>query len=170
MVRIRSNQNGYSLILVLLIITVIGIMSIPLMSSIMNSNDQFQKSEEKQQLTNLTEMGEQYIQNAVSTSTADAKNNVQNWLQSSPNPFPNNDQITSSFLSELQTELNTFVPNNEIIIILKENSFQYKVDASIDTINKKVDYTITPSLNGIYDTENSINGEITINLDLNTAS
>lgn len=170
MARVHNNQNGYSLILVLLIIAVIGIMSIPILSSIMNSNDQFRSSEEKQQLTGLTQMGELYIQNAVQTATANAKNNVLTWLQSSPNPFPTNDQITSRYLSELQTQMNTFAPSSGKVIILKANSFQYKIISTIDTINKKVVYTITPSLNGVYDSENSVNGNISINLNITTGS
>lgn len=170
MTRVHNNQNGYSLILVLLIITVIGIMSIPILSSIMNSNDQFKKSEEKQQLTSLTDMGELYIQNAVQTATANAKNSVMTWLQSSPNPFPTTDLITSRYLSELQTQMNTFAPSSGKIILLKDNSFQYKISSTIDSNNKIVNYTITPSLNGVYDLGNSVKGYISINLNITTGS
>ncbi|WP_066063777.1 type II secretion system protein [Neobacillus soli] len=169
MARFKKNENGYTLIIVLLTIMVIGIMAISIMTNIMNSRLQFQKAEEKVQLTKLTKMGKVYIGNAVDTSTNQAKINVLAWLQTSPSPTPTTSQITTRYISELNTEMNKYVPRKDFEIVLKENTYRFKLNVeAINAIDKIVKYTITPSLNGVYKGENSVSGEISINLNIAT--
>lgn len=60
-----SNQNGYALVLVLLIIAVMGILTPPLVNSVLNNAKQFQRSEENIQLNKLIDMGKMYARNSI---------------------------------------------------------------------------------------------------------
>ena len=60
-----KNQKGYTLILVLLIITIIGIMMVPLFGSVLNNAQQNNKTEESIQLDSVSKMGMDYFQNHV---------------------------------------------------------------------------------------------------------
>jgi competence protein ComGC len=60
---ILKNQKGYALVLVLLIITIIGIISIPLINSVISSAKQNDISAEDIELYNQSEMGMKYFQN-----------------------------------------------------------------------------------------------------------
>ncbi|WP_404428849.1 hypothetical protein [Sutcliffiella horikoshii] len=59
------NDKGYTILIVLLTIVVIGLIAPPLINSVMSSSLQNQKTEENVQLENLTEMGIHYFRNDV---------------------------------------------------------------------------------------------------------
>ncbi|NLP50318.1 hypothetical protein [Bacillus sp. RO1] len=59
------NDKGYTILIVLLTIVVIGLIAPPLINSVMSSSLQNKKTEENVQLENLTEMGIHYFRNDV---------------------------------------------------------------------------------------------------------
>ena len=58
-------QQGYALIIVLLIITIIGLLAPPLINSVLNSSLQAQKAEENIQTEKLIDMGKTYSRNNI---------------------------------------------------------------------------------------------------------
>ncbi|TYS68929.1 hypothetical protein FZC76_08345 [Sutcliffiella horikoshii] len=62
---VLRNDKGYTILIVLLTIVVIGLIAPPLINSVMSSSLQNQKTEENVQLENLTEMGIRYFRNDV---------------------------------------------------------------------------------------------------------
>lgn len=60
-----NNEKGYTLVLVLLIITLIMIFSLTLISNVLNSTAQNNKIEEKIQTERLEEMGKLYFQKVI---------------------------------------------------------------------------------------------------------
>lgn len=65
MLKVVRNEKGYTILIVLLTIVVIGLLAPPLINSVMSSSLQNQKTEENVQLENLTEMGIHYFRNDV---------------------------------------------------------------------------------------------------------
>ncbi|MEA3321054.1 MAG: hypothetical protein U9Q88_13685 [Bacillota bacterium] len=63
--KVLRNDKGYTILIVLLTIVVIGLIAPPLINSVMSSSLQNQKTEENVQLENLTEMGIHYFRNDV---------------------------------------------------------------------------------------------------------
>lgn len=71
-----NKQNGYTLVLVLLIITIIFIIATPLINSVLNSSEQFNKTEEQIQLDKTYEMGKTYFRNYVINALNKGEDNV----------------------------------------------------------------------------------------------
>ncbi|MGM0874441.1 MAG: hypothetical protein ACQEWV_06485 [Bacillota bacterium] len=76
-----QNHKGYALILVLLTITVIGILIPPLVGSVLNSAMQNNLTEEKNQLTKISEMGMVYFRNFKDKLEAKQREELQNNLE-----------------------------------------------------------------------------------------
>ncbi|WP_226680235.1 hypothetical protein [Sutcliffiella horikoshii] len=89
------NDKGYTILIVLLTIVVIGLIAPPLINSVMSSSLQNQKTEENVQLENLTEMGIHYFRNDV------AKNITAGGMTTTKNP----DEIMSALKKIDEAEL-----------------------------------------------------------------
>jgi hypothetical protein len=158
-----KNEKGYALIIVLLTITVIMLVVPVLVSTMLNSSKQFQMTEEEIQLTKLAAMGVQYTEKAVEVASEAAKQKTLAWIeQQSLASDPSEEAKRSKFIEFLKEELqNSFFPSDQIVISLQPNRYMYRVEVSIDN---SVKYTVFPSVNGQFSSEDSIEGQIEVNV------
>jgi hypothetical protein len=136
------------------------------MTNIFNSRIQYQKTEENIQLAYLEEMGRIYIENSIAVSSNEAKKLTLTWLESPPTPPPDITATFSKYLFFLNTEIEKFFPGKQKTIELKANSFKFYINISVDELNKKIVYNITPSVDGNFNNKNTKNGVISLNLDI----
>ncbi|WNF35930.1 hypothetical protein RJD24_15945 [Bacillaceae bacterium IKA-2] len=136
------NQNGIALILVLLIITIIGILVPPLMSSVLSSATQYQKTEESFQRTKLEEMAKLYFEKTVKQIAKSINSNEDR---------PNNE---TDFLVELNDELNELHPVIPSQLEEKKQKFRIEYINGIDINGLKISYSIVTIINDI-ESENS---------------
>ncbi|MEH6947677.1 hypothetical protein V7068_11520 [Bacillus sp. JJ634] len=140
----EKNEAGYTLVLVLLTITLIFIFSLTLISSVLNSANQNKKTEENIQLNRLSEMGVTYVEKAINKVAATE-------LQSSSEYDSTNlaDQYMDFFKNELKEY--KLIPNQELEIPLEKTDKRFKIFVNSITLENatntiKVTYTITASL------------------------
>lgn len=81
MSQFHKNENGAALVIVLLIITVIGIITPPIISNILGSIEQYQRTEESVQRSKLEDMGLTYMENAIIQSEEVASGEIETWLE-----------------------------------------------------------------------------------------
>ncbi|WP_226036523.1 hypothetical protein [Aquibacillus saliphilus] len=164
--RIFKNQRGYALVIVLLTITIIALFIPPIMSNVMSSALQFQRTGEKLQLTKLEEMGQFYFESALEGATIGAKDSLTQWLDNQPDSIiDDNEAIVDKYKTELESELNSFEP--ELEIKLNDSRIKIILDSiSVENRTISVSYTITPSLDSQYDDSNSLTEEQTIGIEL----
>lgn len=162
-----KHERGYTLIVVLLIIILIGIMAPLIITNIMNNSLHFKKSENKIQLTHLANMGEMYMNHAVSQAAVNSGNDM---VIDEDNLNP--DKIKEQFILNLQKELEMYRLPDGLTIKMREDSYQFNmvitsiIKGENNTI--EVDYTITSASNNIH--KNTLTLEnldpIIINLDI----
>ncbi|MFJ7974736.1 hypothetical protein JNUCC23_15925 [Peribacillus sp. JNUCC 23] len=145
----QKNEAGYTLVLVLLTITLILIFSVTLISNVLNSSLQNQKSEGNIQLHQSSRMGLKYVEKEINTANNEAKKAVIKWLNEFPttNAIPTDAEIAVKYEKEFRTKL----VDKEIIS--SDKMYQFKIDyISITRVDNTltVTYTITPSLNNVY--------------------
>ncbi|WP_096153200.1 MULTISPECIES: type II secretion system protein [Bacillus] len=73
-----NNQQGYTLVAVILIIAVVGLMTPPLINSVTNTSKQNQITEQSVQLKNLTDMGKLYFREDVKKVTVSSTSLITN--------------------------------------------------------------------------------------------
>ncbi|MFB5282221.1 MULTISPECIES: hypothetical protein [Peribacillus] len=168
----EKNEAGYTLVLVLLTITLIFIFSLTLISSVLNSASQNKKTEENIQLNRLSEMGVTYTETAVKEANKQANASIVAWLNS--DPAPSNPNIPYEYQLRFETALDTLIKYETNSILekeLEEDSERFKIvinAISLENTNTiKVVYTVTPSLTKEYSKTLSSQHTITINLNIN---
>ncbi|WP_028392100.1 hypothetical protein [Bacillus cihuensis] len=145
----HKNEAGYTLVLVLLTITLILIFSVTLISNVLNSAMQNQKSEKNIQLDQSSRMGVTYVEKEINSANEEAKKAVIRWLNDFPTtvPMPTNAEIAAKYEEEFRVKL----VDKEIIS--SDNTYRFKIDyikitRIVNTLT--VTYTIIPSLNNVY--------------------
>ncbi|MFC5464091.1 hypothetical protein [Lederbergia graminis] len=139
---LRKNQSGYALITVLLIIAIIGVVTPPIISNIINSTQQFKRSEENIQLEKLREMGINYMENSL-----------QHIVNNSEPPTG-----LEQYKTELESKLYQFVPELGLRKEMKEDAHAFRLiveSVEIEGNDLKITYRVTPTLNGIFEESNS---------------
>jgi len=148
-----KNEAGYTLVLVLLTITLIFIFSLTLISNVLNSANQNKKTEEKIQLNRLLEMGITYVEESVDKASSDAATSL--YSSSLPESECNFTNLTDQYVCYFKHELKNYklVPNQELNRTLEEEAEQFKMviesikQAENDNSTIEVTYTVTASLN-----------------------
>ncbi|MED3571439.1 hypothetical protein [Cytobacillus praedii] len=166
-----KEQGGYALLIVLLAVTLIGIFTPLIFSKLMNSTQQFQKTEQGIQLHKLSEMGTVYVENAISVAGNHAKEGVTKWIkQKDPTkPAPTNQEISEYFYRLFTAELGNYIPSPSFIKEMSDPKYKFKM--AIDSISLgnstlDVSYTITPSLNNQFDGKNERKGNKAISINI----
>lgn len=157
-----KKQSGYALILVLLAITLIGVLSIPIVNSVLNSSQQYQKTEQNIQKEKLREMGIVYMESVVNN----AINNLTTLLNDG------NFSLTTSeqYKNQLQSELLKIVPelNSGAVKVIEEDRFMFsiKINSMELTADKNIiiSYTVIPSINRNIEAKNASDEEVIINV------
>ncbi|MGE8078449.1 hypothetical protein [Peribacillus loiseleuriae] len=145
----QKNEAGYTLVLVLLTITLILIFSVTLISNVLNSALQNQKSEKNIQLDQSSRMGVMYVEKEINSANEEAKKAVIKWLNDllTTDPIPTNAEIAAKYEEKFRVKL----VDQEIIS--SDNTYRFKIDyISITRADNTltVTYTIIPSLNNVY--------------------
>ncbi|MFJ8245680.1 hypothetical protein [Peribacillus asahii] len=168
----EKNEAGYTLVLVLLTITLIFIFSLTLISSVLNSASQNKKTEENIQLNRLSEMGVTYMEKAIMEANRQANASIVAWLNS--DPAPSNPNIPYKYKGEFETALDDLIDYETIPTLekeLEEEGDRFKIvinEINLENTNTiKVVYTVTPSLTKEYPETLSSQHTITINLNIN---
>ncbi|KHF40959.1 type II secretion system protein [Halalkalibacter okhensis] len=153
--KIGLKEDGYALILVLLVIAVIGILAPIIISNIMSSANQFNKSEEDIQMAKLEEMGTLYIETALQKTIEDVQEEGA-WRETLPTN-PGMTEIGDSLRSALQMKLQNQGYTEEVeIIVLGDHS---KIFLSIDEIHIQIENDQTFSLNIHYTIQTALHSE-----------
>ncbi|MFD2706174.1 hypothetical protein [Salibacterium lacus] len=156
----KLNESGYTMILVLLTVTIIGIMVPPIMSSIMNSSSQYNESEENIQRGKLMDMGTIRIEKKVELAVEEAEAIVEEQTREGETENPED-----RFFRLLQNRLSA----SEETIVLKEGQQQFILshnDPSREGGDITVSYEVTPSLNGGTDEVERLQDTVTVNVSL----
>ncbi|WP_407272736.1 hypothetical protein [Radiobacillus sp. PE A8.2] len=126
------NQQGYALVLVLLTITVIGILTPPIINSLLNSTQQYQRSEENIQLQKLIEMGKMYARKEIEvvltplpTSLDEAKATLQSSLT-----------IEEVSLDSSNDNMSFTVSYKDYVIEANELKITYEITAKLEDNNE----------------------------------
>lgn len=153
--KIGLKEDGYALILVLLVIAIIGILAPIVISNIMSSAHQFNKSEEDIKLTKLEEMGNLYIETALQKAIEEVQEEG-SWRETLPTN-PGVTEIGDSLSSALQMKLQNQGYTEEVeIIVLGDQS---KIFLSMDEIHVQSGNDQTFSLNIHYTIETSLHSQ-----------
>ena len=147
----NKNEAGYTLVLVLLTITLIFIFSLTIISNVLNSAAQNNTIEKQIQLKQSSQMGVVYMEAAIVKASNDAK------LNTSPPPTSTDSEIITEYSTNFETALKSIIDyqtNPEIEIVSNEaNKFRFKI-SNIQVIKGTttitVQYVITPSFNDKY--------------------
>ena len=98
----NKNEAGYTLVLVLLTITLIFIFSLTIISNVLNSAKQNNTIEKQIQFKQASQMGVTYMEAAIGQANKQANNSVVDWLkkpgQNPPNPIPTDGKITEQYI------------------------------------------------------------------------
>ncbi|RID88162.1 hypothetical protein D1953_04725 [Peribacillus asahii] len=146
----EKNEAGYTLVLVLLTITLIFIFSLTLISNVLNSANQNKKTEQKIQLNRLLEMGITYVEESVDKASSDAATN----LHSESLPACDLTSLPDKYVCYFKDELKSYklAPNQELNRTLGEKPEQFKIviesikQAENDNNTIEITYTVTASL------------------------
>ena len=156
-----KNEAGYTLILVLLIITLFFIFSITLMGNLLNSSAQNNKTEEKIQEENLMQMGVSYVERLIAVTDQEVKKDTRFKIGNTDNETYENYQTV--FKKLLETSKTVEVENNKF----KYEITGYKGLSKDEAEAKKDDkFTIEYSiiLNDDEDIKHETEKEITISI------
>ncbi|MBU6081591.1 hypothetical protein [Allobacillus halotolerans] len=152
MSQFHKNENGAALVIVLLIITVIGIITPPIISNILGSIEQYQRTEESVQRSKLEDMGLTYMENAIIQSEEVASGEIETWL-GNLDSAPNHHVIVRQFKNSLENEFrkNGLIDGVEISMT---DQIRYRISISDIKIangqNIVVNYAVAPTINGDY--------------------
>ncbi|WP_027964166.1 hypothetical protein [Halalkalibacillus halophilus] len=147
-----TSERGYVLIVVILIIAVIGIITPPIMSNILNSAIQYQSTEKELQLDKLRDMGLTFADEAILHSEDVALEETETWI-SGLSEAPSNQQVINQFETYFKDELSNLGINEELIIEIEEDA-SYRVsfeDISTSTSALTINYYVTPALEDDFD-------------------
>ncbi|RSL32376.1 hypothetical protein D7Z54_15885 [Salibacterium salarium] len=152
------NQKGYTMLLVLLTITIIGIMVPIFMSSIMNSSTQYKETEENIQLQKLADMGSLYFEKEVEALKEEAKAFIEHMEN------VEEEDVERIFYNYIEDELASY---SKKTISIEENHEEFTIE--LNTIHRSdnefvIDYTVIPSLNGGIDEGEPLTNTMTINM------
>lgn len=163
-----KQQKGYALILVLLIITIIGLFLPLLMSNILSSSHQYEKTEKMIQLEKISEMGVIYVERAIDLASEQARLNTLSWIESQEESVPDTSEIINQYKSFLITSLTYYNLDSEFEMIFDEESYRYKAIINLidNGTNLKVKYTITSSIDREYQETNTREEERIIALNI----
>ncbi|KMY51113.1 hypothetical protein [Peribacillus loiseleuriae] len=158
----QKNEAGYTLVLVLLTITLILIFSVTLIGNVLNGALQNQKSEKNIQLDQSSRMGVMYVEKEINSANEEAKKAVIQWLNDflTTDFIPTNAEIAAKYEEKFRTKL----VDQEIIS--SDNTYRFKIDyISITRADNTltVTYTVIPSLNNVY-AQADLEREKTINI------
>lgn len=154
--KLNSDEAGYTLILVLLIVLLFFIFSMTLMGNLLNSSAQNNKTEENIQVDNLVQMGTEYVDRLLTDSEENTKKDASFKIEASDLQTAKN--YRTAFIDELfednPTNLSTAtisIETNKFTYIIDKNQIS---DVTLDEsdIEEKykftITYTITPTLKG----------------------
>ncbi|SFQ22311.1 hypothetical protein [Salibacterium halotolerans] len=156
----KLNESGYTMILVLLTITIIGIMVPPIMSSIMNSSSQYNESEENIQRKKLMDMGTIRIEKKVELAVEEAEDIVERETKEGETQDPED-----RFFNLLQNRL----PSSEETIVLQDGGEQFILSHGSPSPSGggiTVSYEVTPSLDGGGKEAAKLQDTVTVNVSL----
>ncbi|MCG1022200.1 type II secretion system protein [Sutcliffiella horikoshii] len=149
-----KNNKGYTVLIVLLTIVVIGLIAPPLVSGVMNSTLQNKKTEEKVQAQNLIDMGKQYFRNELSQSI--------HALGDRSNPTQIKSKLESSLLEGRKSE--------RILLSSSPDRLEYEVNYEITNIVESSQIMITYQsiayINGVKHEEENNEEEFILNYKL----
>jgi type II secretory pathway pseudopilin PulG len=123
--RLQKEEQGYALILVLVLIVLLGIFIPSIMSNLFGSNSQMKMTEKNIQLENLHNMGTTYMGEAIDEAAKVAKETVEEWIGKQTT---NSDEskVVEMFYSNFSKVLNEFIPN-EGTVKMKDSKQRYKI-------------------------------------------
>ncbi|MBD7909097.1 hypothetical protein H9659_12250 [Sporosarcina sp. Sa3CUA8] len=154
----KLKQDGYTLVLVLLVVLLIGILAPVMMSKIVSSKLQIQKTEQKIQLEKLRQMGVEYMESTVAYAN--------NQIASEPNPIIDNTQYMKKLQEYLRQVDSQF--GNEVRKVLKKDDQQFiiKINSTdmVDEDNIILSYTVTASITKPKYQEKESNEEVMIHI------
>ncbi|SFL45633.1 hypothetical protein [Salibacterium qingdaonense] len=156
----KLNESGYTMIFVLLTITIIGIMVPPIMSSIMNSSSQYNESEENIQREKLMDMGTIRIEKKVELAVEEAEAVVEEETRQGETQNPED-----RFFNLLQNRLSS----SEETIVMQEGAEQFILsheNPSRSGGEITLSYEVTPSLNGGGEEAEKLQDTVTVNVSL----
>lgn len=128
------NQSGGALVLVLITITVIGILVPILMSNILSSASQYQKTEESFQRAKLEEMAELYFEKTVKQ------------VSYSINSQENSPENTVEFLAELDDVLSNYF--SVVLTGLEDGNQNFELQGIDIDENEEISYSIVTIIDG----------------------
>ncbi|PLT32385.1 type II secretion system protein [Bacillus sp. V5-8f] len=131
----NNNEKGYTLIIVLLTITLIGVFSVTLLTNVLNSSVQNRKTEEKIQLTNLTEMGTIYYRTLVESIVPTLPSDTDEAIALLHQELPNMDSPSTrnpTYYYKIETANIKKIGNKKIEIIYRSIGFvsDYRMEKS----------------------------------------
>jgi len=168
-----NREKGYTLVIVLVVIVIIGVFIPSIISNLMSSNLQYLKSEQNIQLKSLANMGVTYLDKSIDMASKEAKSIVVVWINEPvrKNNPPNEKDITDKYFEEFKKELNKLIPINAVIKMEGDNS-QFKM--MIDPINNQstipINYAVTATLYGKTEVNSKVEGQKIININLSDAN
>lgn len=142
MKNILKKQSGYTLIWVLLIVVIIGVLTPPIVSKVLSSKLQVQKTEKEIQLENVRQMGITYMESVINLANEKLVEKPDSLLDS------------KQYKDELQRKIIEIDSGfrTEVVKVLKENAHQFRLKTTAyevrGTEDVVVKYTVTSSLNG----------------------
>lgn len=155
----KSKQDGYTLIFVLLVVLLIGILAPAMMSKIVSSKLQIQKTEQKIQLEKLRQMGIEYMESSVVYANKQIANE--------PDPISDNTQYMEKLQEYLRQVDSQF--GNKVKKVLKNDDQQFiiKINSTnlVDEDNIILSYTVTASITKPKYQEKESNEEVLIHIE-----
>ncbi|MCM3636562.1 type II secretion system GspH family protein [Sporosarcina luteola] len=141
MKNILKKQNGYTLIWVLLIVVLIGVLTPPLVSKVLSSKLQVQKTEKAIQMESMRQMGITYMESVINLANEQLIEKSDSLLDS------------KQYKEKLQTKINEINPDfrNGVVKLLKDFGHQFRLEITDIKENEDevvVEYVVTASLNG----------------------
>jgi len=168
-----NREKGYTLVIVLVVIVIIGVFIPSIISNLMSSNLQYQKSEQNIQLKSLRIMGVTYLDKSIDMASKEAKRIVDVWINEPVrvNNPPNEKDITDKYFEEFKKELNKLIPLYRVIKMAGDNS---QFEMVIKSINNQptisIKYEVTATLNGKTEMTSKVEGQKIININLSDAN
>ncbi|WP_262174251.1 type II secretion system protein [Saccharococcus sp. Marseille-Q5394] len=139
--RLLRKQNGYTLIWVLLIVVLIGVLTPPLVSKVLSSKLQVQRTEKAIQLEKVRLMGVTYMESVINHANDELVKKSDSLLDS------------KQYKESLQQKINEIDSQftNEVVKVLKVNGQQFRLKINtikiIDDNKVVITYAVTSSLN-----------------------
>ncbi|GAA0450496.1 hypothetical protein [Alkalibacillus silvisoli] len=165
----KGNEQGFALIIVLLIIAILGMLLPLVMSNLLNSAKEYQRTEEYVQLNKLEDMGVHLINEAIDQSEEVASLQTQNWIDNHTST-PIDASITQNYKNELAKALSDYDLDNGLKLNVKKGDYANEVMIDdiliVSDMTIVVNYSVLPNIPGQEINRARTEGSRTINLEL----